>query len=162
MGKEAIKIIDFDINNLITMLNKAFADEWLAYYQYWIGAKIAKGPMRMSVITELEEHANEELEHSKILADRIIQLGGSPILTPEEWYKMTNCGYLAPKDFHVKKILEQNIQGERCAIDVYKKMLDEIGNKDIVTYHLILEILEDELEHEEDLENLLEDINLIK
>jgi hypothetical protein len=35
----------------------AFADEWLAYYQYWLGAKVVKGPMKEAVIAELLQHA---------------------------------------------------------------------------------------------------------
>jgi bacterioferritin len=51
-------------------------------------------------------------------------------------------------------LLTQNIQGERCAIEVYAKLLDMVAGKDLVTEHLIREILEDELEHEQDLEDL--------
>ncbi len=158
MGKEAIKIVDLDIKKLIEELNKALADEWLAYYQYWIGAKIAKGRMRPYVVSELEEHANEELGHAKLLVERIIQLGGIPILEPKKWYEKTNCGYDVPSNPDTKELLKQNIKGERCAIAIYKKILDMVKNKDDITYHLILGILKDEEEHEEDLEALLEDI----
>lgn len=162
MGKEGTKIIKIDSVKLITTLNKAFADEWLAYYQYWLGAKIAKGPMKQSVIAELTEHATDELRHAQMLSDRIIQLGGTPILEPKEWYNQTNCGYATPKDPFVKKLLEQNIEGERCAIDVYNKIMSETKDNDPVTYNIALEILEDEIEHEEDLEDLLEDLTYIK
>lgn len=54
--------------------------------------------------------------------------------------------------------MEQNIKGEQCAIMTYKKILDFVEGKDPVTYHIILEILEDEIEHEEDLEALLADM----
>ena len=40
-GNSIIK--DLDINDIITGLNKAYADEWLAYYQYFIEAKVVKG-----------------------------------------------------------------------------------------------------------------------
>jgi hypothetical protein len=38
---------------LLNLLNKALADEWLAYYQYWIGAKVVKGPMKDAVIVSV-------------------------------------------------------------------------------------------------------------
>ena len=57
-------------------------------------------------------------------------------------------------------MLEQNIKGEQCAIDVYNKMIQEVKDKDFVTYNLALQILNDEVVHEEDLENLLEDLTL--
>ena len=161
MGTKGREIVGMDVNQLVEELNKALADEWLAYYQYWIGAKVAKGPMRGAVVAELEEHATEELEHAGQLVERILQLGGTPVLSPEGWYKVTNCGYNAPSDPQVKKLLEQNIKGEQCAIEVYQKLSKKLKDKDSITYQLVLEILEDEVEHEDDLETLLEDLELM-
>lgn len=70
---------------------------------------------------------------------------------------MTNCGYEAPEDHFVAPILEQNIKGGQCAIEVYKKLLDTVKDKDPVTYNMVLEILEDEIENEEDLQAFLVD-----
>lgn len=160
MGTKGREIVDLDLNSLFELLNKAYADEWLAYYQYWVGAKIAKGPLRGPVASELEEHAEDELKHAGMLVERMIQLGGTPILKPEDWYKMTNCGYEAPEDPNVKTLLKQNIKGEQCAINVYKNLLDTVKDKDQITYNMVLEILEDEVEHEEDLQAILEDMQL--
>ena len=44
MGKEARKVSALDIKKLIKMLNAALSEEWLAYYQYWIGARLMEGP----------------------------------------------------------------------------------------------------------------------
>ncbi len=157
MGKKGKEIVNMDVDTLLTILNKAFADEWLAYYQYWIGSKVIKGPMKEAVIAELVQHAADELRHSEMLTTRIIQLGGTPVIRPEDWYKLTNCGYEAPEDPFVRQIIDQNIQGERCAIDVYNKMIDETKDKDPVSCNIALQILQDEVEHEEDLQALLED-----
>ncbi|RJO65701.1 MAG: ferritin [Candidatus Omnitrophota bacterium] len=158
MGTKARELVGAEVKKIVALLNKAFADEWLAYYQYWVGARIARGHMRGAVVAELEQHAGEELKHAGMLTERIIQLGGTPVLKPEDWYKETNCGYDAPEDPSVKALLKQNIKGEQCAIDVYKKLSDAVKDKDVVTYHLALEIMADEIEHEEDLEALLEDM----
>lgn len=159
MGTKARELVGGDVKKVVALLNKAFADEWLAYYQYWVGAKIACGPMRGAVTSELEQHAGEELKHAGMLTERIIQLGGTPILKPEDWYKQTNCGYDAPGDPSVKALLKQNIKGEQCAIEVYKKLAETTKDKDLVTFHLALEIMKDEIEHEEDLEALLGDMS---
>jgi bacterioferritin len=156
------KIVGTDVNKLLELLNKAFADEWLSYYQYWIGAKVVKGPMRGAVVSELEEHAGDEHKHAGMLAERIIQLGGTPILKPEEWYKLSNCGYDAPEDPSVRVVVEQNVKGEQCAIDLYKRLLDMTRDTDEVTWKMLLEILDDEVEHEADLQALLEDIDMMK
>ncbi len=158
MGTKGKEIVNLDVNNLIDLLNKALADEWLAYYQYWVGAKLVRGLKREAIVSELEEHANEELKHANMLVDRILTLGGKPILKPEDWYKLTNCGYDAPENNDSKAILEQNIKGERCAIAVYNNLLNLTKDKDSITYQMVLSILEDEVEHEDDLQTILEDL----
>lgn len=158
MGTKGREIVGMDVDQLLATLNRAFADEWLAYYQYWLGAKLVKGPMKDAVASELLLHATEELAHADSLALRIIQLGGTPLLTPEDWYKQTHCGYDAPTDPFVRVILEQNIKGEQCAISVYQDILQQVKDKDPVTYNIVLTILEQEVEHEEDLQSLEEDI----
>jgi len=150
-----------NVDELINLLNKALADELLAYYQYWIGAKVVKGPMKDAVIAELDLHATEELSHAVLLTTRIVQLGGTPVLSPAEWMKITNCGYDAPEDPYVEKVLEQNIKGEQCAIKVYSNLLDLTREGDPVTYNIILTILSQEVEHEEDLDALREDLELM-
>ncbi|WP_025209369.1 ferritin-like domain-containing protein [Hippea sp. KM1] len=161
MGSKGIEIVGMDVNEVINLLNKAYADEWLAYYQYWLGAKLVKGPMKEAVIQELIEHANDELRHAEMVANRIIQLGGTPILKPAQWYDFTNCGYDAPENPVVEEILRQNIKGEQCAIGVYKDLIDITHTKDPITYNLALQILEDEVEHEEDLQSLMEDVGIL-
>lgn len=161
MGTKGREIVGVNTEKVLTLLNKAFADEWLAYYQYWLGAKIAKGPMKEAVIAELLQHATDELRHADMVSSRIIQLGGTPVVSPKLWYDFTNCGYDAPEDPFVVLLLEQNIKGEQCAISVYNAMLAETRELDPVTYNMALQILQDEVEHEEDLQALQEDIELM-
>ncbi len=161
MGTKGREIVGMDIDELLGLLVKAFADEWLAYYQYWLGAKVAKGPMKDSVIAELVQHATDELRHADLLSNRIIQLGGEPVPSPEDWYRHTNCGYAAPTDPYVRVLLDQNIQGEQCAIGVYQALTQKTRDADPITYELALQILHDEIEHEEDLQALLEDLDLM-
>jgi len=120
MGTKGREIASLDLKELIKLLNKAYADEWLAYYQYWIGARVAVGRMRGVVAGELEEHAKEELEHAEKLAKRIIQLGGTPLINPKQWLQETNCGYDEPSNPSTRALVEQNIKGEQCAIEVYQ------------------------------------------
>jgi bacterioferritin len=155
-GNSIIKGIE--INEIIAMLNKAYADEWLAYYQYFIEAKVIKGIMKDAAIAELQQHATDELRHANMVADRILQLGGTPLLHPQEWFTQTNCGYDAPTRFDVVKILEDAIKGEQCAISVYSQIAEMTRDKDIVTYDIVSQILADEVEHEEDLQALHDDI----
>lgn len=161
MGTRGREIVGLDVGELLDLLRRAYADEWFAYYQYWVGAKIAKGPMKEAVIAELVQHAADELRHAELLTTRIIQLGGAPVIRPEDWYTLSNCGYDAPDDPFVRVLLDQNIQAEQCAIGVYQRLMELTEAKDPVTYNIALQILQDEVEHEEDLQALREDFQLM-
>jgi bacterioferritin len=161
MGSRGREIVGMDVDKLLDLLRRAFSDEWLAYYQYWLGAKLVKGPMKDAVGTELLQHATEELMHADMVAMRILQLGGTLVPKPEDWYELTNCGYNAPDDPFVKTLLVQNIKGEQCAIGVYKRLMDITKDADPITYNMVLQILQQEVEHEEDLQALLEDFELM-
>ncbi len=161
MGARGIELVGDNLGKILTLLEKAYADEWLAYYQYWIGAKVVRGPMKEGVIAELVQHAADELRHATMVADRIIQLGGTPLTHPTKWLEQTNCGYDAPDDPFVKAVIDQNIKGEQCAIGVYQNLLKETRDVDFVTYNMVLQIIQDEVEHEEDLQALREDFDLM-
>jgi bacterioferritin len=161
MGTKGREIIGMDVQELLRMLNAAYASEWLAYYQYWLGAKVIKGPMKDAVAAELNLHATEELAHAQMLVTRIIQVGGTPVTTPQGWLDLSPCAYDAPEDPYVVKLLEQNIAGEQCAIGTYKNLMDATKDKDMVTYNVALTILQQEVEHEEDLQSLQEDLQLL-
>ena len=161
MGTRGREIVGIDVDKIVKMLNAAYASEWLAYYQYWLGAKVLKGPMKDAVAAELNLHATEELNHALLLAGRIVQLGGTPVLSPAQWFELSPCKYDAPVDPYVGEILDQNIDGEQCAISTYKHLMDVTKDKDMVTYNLALTILTQEVEHEEDLQSLKEDLELM-
>lgn len=161
MGKRGTEIVGMDVKELIRLLNAAYASEWLAYYQYWLGAKLVKGPMKDAVAAELNLHATEELGHALLVSNRIIQLGGTPILTPAEWTVHSPCAYDAPADPFVGVLLDQNIAGEQCAITTYKNLMDITREADPVTCNMALTILTQEVEHEEDLQSLKEDLDLM-
>lgn len=161
MGSKGRQIIGIDVEELLRTLNAAYASEWLAYYQYWLGAKLIKGPMKDAVAAELTLHATEELNHATLLAGRIVQLGGTPVVDPRRWFDLSPCAYDAPEDPYVAVLLDQNIAGEQCAIGVYNDLMAGTKDKDMVTYNMALTILEQEVEHEEDLQSLKEDLELM-
>lgn len=161
MGTRGREIVGMNVDELVDLLNKAYASEWLAYYQYWLGAKLIKGPMKDAVAAELLQHAGEELAHAQMLVGRIIQLGGTPITSPQGWYEWSPCEYDAPEDPYVSVLLDQNIAGEQCAIGFYNKLMGITKDTDRITYDIVLKILEQEVEHEEDLQSLKEDLELM-
>lgn len=66
MAKESVAILKgrIDVSEVLDELNAALSEEWLAFYQYWVGALVVKGAMRGDVQREFQEHAMEEFEHA--------------------------------------------------------------------------------------------------
>lgn len=162
MGDMAQKIVKVDLNVLLRTLNEAFAEEWLAYYQYWLGAKMAVGLQRYMIEKEFQEHAEEELKHAGWLADRIIQLGGTPVMSPDDWTKIARCKYIAPSKGDVSSLLSENLEAERCAIGRYQGICDMVTGKDYETFRVSRKILKEELEHEQELEDFQADIGEVQ
>ena len=165
MAQNVIKNLQekgIDIQATIQMLNKALADEYLAANQYLAPIGLACGKLRPEVEEEFQKHYEEELKHAQMLKERIIKLGGIPLQSPEEWYAHTNCGYTKPTDYNTQVLVTQNLESERKAEDVYDaicKACKEAG--DLITFHIARKIWEDEQEHEQDLEDFLNDMELI-
>ena len=138
MAKESVEILKgkLDVENLISQLNAALSEEWLAYYQYWVGALVVEGAMRANVQSEFEEHAEEERKHAQMLAKRIIELNDYvasvrwAFLRYQEFADFTNVKDFTTCDI-VKKILaeeeehEQDLQDYLTDIDKMKKSLLE-------------------------------------
>ena len=152
MGKATKEIVEGNVDEIVEELNKALADEWLAYMQYLFAANLMKDP---NVVKELQAIAKDELEHADELTNRIIKLGGTPIINPKDFYEKTNCGYEVPSE-DAKKVLEDAVKGEGCAIRVYNRVAKMTKDSDPITYNLMLHIMEEEQDHETRFETLLE------
>ena len=156
MAKESVKILQgkLDVKSLIDQLNAALSEEWLAYYQYWVGALVVEGAMRADVQGEFEEHAEEERHHAQLIADRIIELEGVPVLDPKKWFELARCKSVS--------LLNQNVSSERCAILRYQEIANFTNGKDYTTCDIAKHILAEEEEHEQDLQDYLTDIARMK
>ncbi len=164
MAKENVAILrgKLDVDELLSQLNAALSEEWLAYYQYWVGALIVRGAMRSNVQSEFEEHAEEERQHAQLLADRIVELDGVPVLDPKQWFELARCKYLTPTEFDSVTLLKQNVASERCAILRYQQIAEFTNGKDFTTCDIAKHILAEEEDHEQDLQDYLEDIANMK
>lgn len=161
MGQEAQKIVinnGVDVEALILMWNKALADEWYAFIQYQAAVGIVKGLMRTDLEKELSEHAKEEYDHVLKIRNRIIELGGIPSDDPSTWSSLTNCGYKNPNNPVASEVLNQNLEAERCAIRVYDAIMKATKDSDPISYKLARDIMIEEIEHEQDLQDLQDDL----
>ena len=163
MAKESLLILRqrLNVTDLLAQLNAALSEEWLAFYQYWIGSLVVKGAMRADIQREFEEHAQEEYIHAKMLADRIIQLEGVPVLDPAQWLVLARCKYSVPLNDDVISLLKQNIASERCAVIRYEEIASFTNNIDFTTCDIAKRIMAEEEEHEQDHQDSLCDVEWV-
>ena len=163
MAKESVLILRqrIELPRLLDQLNSALSEEWLAFYQYWVASLVVEGAMRADVQREFEEHAMEEFNHAKLLADRIIQLEGEPVLDPSQWFVLARCKYKPPMKNDVISLLRDNIAAERCAVIRYEEIVSFTNNIDFTTCDIAKRIMADEEEHEQDLQDCLRDVEWI-
>ena len=156
MGKKSREIVELDLKGLIKDLDKAYCDEWLAYYAWWYMAQAVEGKGYEDMAEFLNKIAKDELEHAAELAERIIELGGLPTNSLSNIEKGANNPYpgVMKKLNDYDQIIELVTSAEAGAIETYNKIAKKTFGKDHDTYQLATHILGEEIGHEEMFENL--------
>lgn len=161
MGKKSIEVVGDKAGKIVNMLRRAYADEMLAFHFYWYVAQHIEGLGLLTLAEEFRRDAMEELKHAEKLGLRIRQLGGTPVNNPSEWGSVSNVGYTDPQRFlDLKSAVEEALRAERIAIGVYNEIAKESQHADFVTFNLSCEILEDEVRHEQNYEDILSKLEL--
>jgi bacterioferritin len=142
-----------DLARVIDVLNEALATELVCVMRYKRHYFTADGIHAQAVAQEFQEHATQEQEHADRIAQRIVQLGGSPNFDPDGLSKRSLSEYDAQES--LLDMIREDLVAERIAIDSYAEMVRWLGNDDPTTRSLIEGILAVEEEHAEDLRSLL-------
>lgn len=164
MAKESVALLKgkVDVARVLDELNAALAEEWMAYYQYWTAAKMVKGAQRVELQHEFMKHADDELHHASMVVDRIIELEGVPVMVPQQWYQVGRCVYDQPTSFDAEYFLKVIRTAEECAMTRYAGIIELTDGKDVITCDMAKSILADEADHEQDMQDYLDDIAEIR
>jgi bacterioferritin len=68
LGTKSREIIRAKIDDVLADLTKAYADEWLAHYQYWLTAQWIRGLDADTLKDVLIGQSNDELGHAEKIA----------------------------------------------------------------------------------------------
>ena len=139
---------------VVAMLNDALATELVCVLRYKRHYYTANGLNNGAIKAEFLEHAQEEQEHADWLAERIVQLNGSPNFNPATLTARSHAEYDESED--IKGMIRANLIAECVAIESYRQMILAIGDKDPTTRHLLVKIMAAEEEHADDMRDLLE------
>jgi bacterioferritin len=131
---------------LIDRLNEDLSREYQAIIAYVIYSQVLKGAEYMSIATELEKHAGEELKHALTISKHIDYLGGMPTATPKP----------VKQSEKAEEMLRADLNNESDTIRGYRERVqqcEELGEYAIAED--IREILRQEQEHLIDLATAL-------
>jgi bacterioferritin len=142
-----------DREAVIGMLNAALATELLCVLRYKRHYYTVSGPNTGHIKAEFLEHAQQEQDHADRIAERIVQLNGSPNFNPATLTQRSHAEYDDSED--VQAMIRADLIAERVAIESYRQMIQAIGDKDPTTRHMLTEILAVEEEHADDMSDLL-------
>ena len=143
-----------DQETVIKILNTALATEIICVLRYKLHYFMAKGINAESVAEEFAQHAGEEQAHADRIAERIVQLGGKPDLSPVGLSTRSHTEYVEGES--LVDMIKENLVAERIAIDSYREMISYLGTSDTTTRRMFEEILAMEEEHADDLASLLD------
>jgi bacterioferritin len=144
------------VGTVIRLLNEALATEIVCVLRYKRHYFMASGINSLGVKAEFLQHATEEQVHADQLAERIVQLGGEPNLSPEGVLSRSHSEYVEGDS--LAGMITEDLVAERIAIDSYREMVTYVGTDDPTTCNLLEEILAQEEEHAEDLASLLKEL----
>lgn len=131
---------------LIDHLNEDLSREYQAIIAYVIYSQTLKGAEYMSIASELEVHAAQELQHALTVAKHIDYLGGTPTAAPK--------AVKAPGD--AREMLRADLDNENATVRAYRERVRECETLgEFAIAEDIRQILVQEQEHQIDLATAL-------
>ena len=134
------------LQDLIQGLQEDLSREYQAIISYVVYSQALKGAQWMSIASQLEQHAHEELEHALTISDQIDYLGAMPNATPEN-VKLSE---------KAEDMLRFDLENETRTIKAYRKRVrqaEALGHYALAEQ--IRKIISQEQDHQHDLATAL-------
>jgi bacterioferritin len=136
----------FTRKQLIAALNEDLSREYQAIITYVNYSQVLKGAAYMSIASQLEIHAKQELDHALKISNAIDYLGGMPSVTPKP----------VKTSEKAEEMLRFDLENERVTIANYRRRVRQCDSlNEFAIGETIREILLDEQDHLTDLATAL-------
>src|ERR1035441_7070815 len=142
-----------NVKQTLDILQTVLATEIVCVLRYTMNAVVASGLSSQSVKAEFDDHAKEEQEHMRLVAEWINQLGGKPNFNPEGLATRSASQYT--EGANLVEMIKENLIAERIACDHYQELIRFFADKDPATRVMMEGILVNEVEHANDMHDLL-------
>ena len=142
---------EINSNEVCDILNEIMEYELADVVRYTHSSMMVSGPYRLPIVTFLKEQAAESLMHAQLAGEKIAGLDGHPsqkIAKIEETNRHT-----------IKDILEESLEHELYALNLYKKLLASVENKSIYLEEYARAQIGEEEQHSLELKIMLKDFS---
>ncbi len=140
---------------VVKLLNEALATEVICILRYKRHYFMTAGVSGWRVKAKFLQYVAEEQVHADLLAERIVQLGGKPELSPERLLNRSHAEHVEGDS--LAEMITADLVAERISIDSYRAMIVSIGDDDPTTRQVLERIPAQEEAHAENLAGLLRD-----
>ncbi|MBD2251919.1 ferritin-like domain-containing protein [Nostoc parmelioides] len=140
---------ELDQNKAIDLLNAIMEFELAGVVRYTHYSLMVTGPNRLPIVAFFKAQASESLLHAQQVGEILTGLDGHPTLRiapMEETYKHS-----------VKDILQESLNHERKALEMYKALLDTVNNASIYLEEFARSMIGQEELHNLELKKMLRD-----
>jgi bacterioferritin len=142
---------------LLRELQRAYADEWFAHYNYFIAAQLVSGPSSASIAELLRNKSDEAFKRADRIAGRIVQLGGIPTTKLTALVEVaTDKPFKLPEDLSdIDGLLRAVLDAERTSMRTHHAIHQGTAGRDPLTAAMSLDLLTEATRGEQLLEKLL-------
>ena len=142
---------DLNIDKTCALLNSIMECELAGVVRYTHYSIMVSGPYRIPIVDFMEEQANESLVHAQQVGEILTGLNGHPtqkIAPIEESHQHS-----------IKAILQESLEHELRALNLYKELLTEVENASIYLEEFARTMIGQEELHTMELKKMLRDFS---
>ena len=140
---------DIDLKKVCEILNEVMECELAGVVRYTHSSMMVSGPHRIPIVGFLKEQANESLLHAQQAGEILTGLDGHP---------KQNIAKIKETNRHtIKDILEESLEHEMHAVDLYKDLLSLVEDRSIYLEEYARGMIGEEEQHSLELKKMLKD-----
>jgi bacterioferritin len=140
--------------DVLTLLNRDLANEMNTMLMYMADSLTVKGTDSHDVKSVLSKFVKEDFKHAQRLATRIVDLEGTPELTPDNLGSNASIDVKPPVQ-ELQPMLKDALEHEMQSVIEYRNQIQNIGFNDPATRLLLEELLTDKEHQAEEIRHML-------
>ena len=146
-----MELKELNKEKVCSVLNQIMEFELAGVVRYTHSSLMIVGPHRIPIVKFLQEQASESLMHAQTAGEFLTGLDGHP--------SQKISSILETNDHSIKGILEESLEHEMAALDLYKELLSIVEGSSIYLEEYTRNLIGQEEQHQLELRKMLKDFS---